>query len=394
MALDNAQFISELSITDPPGTDPVAQGDDHIRTTKRATQQSFPLVDAAVNITAAQMNQMAIKNEANVFTQTNRFNATQEIQERLRLIRTASNTFPQITYADESDVSVWDVYMDSRVGNEFDYRIDRRVGGVLQDTPITISSSAGFVAFQGAASPRADAADAASVTAWILRDEVPANRWQLRRESSNDGGDLLIQRRDASGTFQDNPLRITAAEGQIRAHNFSMRSQPELASNDSGYGFNTETGALRWLLNLKSSNATNTLELQRYNSSGVFQATIMEWPQGINRTKIPHPAIMEVQNDNLYLQRSAPDSPTARVGLSFRDDTGAKMWELYVQNPSTGSPNLLHLVQRRTAAGAAAGTPIKLDWANGNIIMDQLPTTAPATSKTLWISSGFIAITP
>ena len=69
MSLDNAQFISELSITDPPGTDAVAEGDDHIRTTKRATQQSFPNVDAAVPQTAAQMGQMAIKNEVNTFTQ-------------------------------------------------------------------------------------------------------------------------------------------------------------------------------------------------------------------------------------------------------------------------------------------------------------------------------------
>jgi len=63
MPLDNAQFISELSITDPPGTDPLNQGDDQIRTVKRATQQSFPNVNAAVPQTAAQMAQMAIKNE-------------------------------------------------------------------------------------------------------------------------------------------------------------------------------------------------------------------------------------------------------------------------------------------------------------------------------------------
>ena len=68
MALDNANFIAELSITDPPGTDPLSQGDDQIRTIKRATQQSFPNIDAAVTLTAAQMNLAAIKNETNVFT--------------------------------------------------------------------------------------------------------------------------------------------------------------------------------------------------------------------------------------------------------------------------------------------------------------------------------------
>ena len=75
MALDNANFISELSIVDPPGTDPLSQGDDQIRTIKRATQQSFPLIAAAVNIDDVQMNLMAIKNEANVFTAANEFTA-------------------------------------------------------------------------------------------------------------------------------------------------------------------------------------------------------------------------------------------------------------------------------------------------------------------------------
>jgi hypothetical protein len=49
MALDNANYIDELSITDPAATDLVSQGDDQIRTVKRAVKQSFPSVDIAVN---------------------------------------------------------------------------------------------------------------------------------------------------------------------------------------------------------------------------------------------------------------------------------------------------------------------------------------------------------
>jgi hypothetical protein len=49
MALDNADYIDELSITDPGATDLVSQGDDQIRTVKRAVKQSFPSVDIAVN---------------------------------------------------------------------------------------------------------------------------------------------------------------------------------------------------------------------------------------------------------------------------------------------------------------------------------------------------------
>ena len=84
MPLDNAQFISELSITDPPGTDPLNQGDDQIRTVKRATQQSFPNIDAPVTLTAAQLEQAAIKNEANTFTQVNTFQTTLIVQGHIR----------------------------------------------------------------------------------------------------------------------------------------------------------------------------------------------------------------------------------------------------------------------------------------------------------------------
>ena len=49
MALDPANYIDELSITDPTSSDLVSQGDDQIRTVKRAVKQSFPSVDISVN---------------------------------------------------------------------------------------------------------------------------------------------------------------------------------------------------------------------------------------------------------------------------------------------------------------------------------------------------------
>jgi hypothetical protein len=49
MALDNAQYIDELSVTDPTASDPVSEGDDQIRTVKLAVKQSFPAVDIRVN---------------------------------------------------------------------------------------------------------------------------------------------------------------------------------------------------------------------------------------------------------------------------------------------------------------------------------------------------------
>ena len=73
MALDNAQFMSELSITDPPGTDPLSEGDDQIRTAKRTQLQSFPGVDKAVTTTADELNDLAILGDINVFRNRNEF---------------------------------------------------------------------------------------------------------------------------------------------------------------------------------------------------------------------------------------------------------------------------------------------------------------------------------
>jgi hypothetical protein len=106
MALDSADFISELSITDPTGTDPINQGDDHIRTVKRATQQSFPNVDAAVPQTAAQMAQMAIKNEANTFTQINTFNQNTIFND---VVRSAFGTAltPSYSFTDNTNLGMY-----------------------------------------------------------------------------------------------------------------------------------------------------------------------------------------------------------------------------------------------------------------------------------------------
>jgi len=49
MSLENATYISQLSKEDPPGTDLVSQGDDHIRLIKKVLQKSFPVtIEAAL----------------------------------------------------------------------------------------------------------------------------------------------------------------------------------------------------------------------------------------------------------------------------------------------------------------------------------------------------------
>ena len=140
MALDNANFIAELSITDPPGTDPLSQGDDQIRTIKRATQQSFPNIDAAVTLTAAQMNLAAIKNETNVFT------VQQTIQDQNLILDAVADVAVSVEWRRSSLVR-WQLAQlaDASVQNLTLARFD--AGGLFIDNPFTVGAADGVVDF-------------------------------------------------------------------------------------------------------------------------------------------------------------------------------------------------------------------------------------------------------
>lgn len=55
MALDPAEFLDDLTQSEPPGTDPASQADDHLRAIKKAITQTFPVFDRFVAITPAEM---------------------------------------------------------------------------------------------------------------------------------------------------------------------------------------------------------------------------------------------------------------------------------------------------------------------------------------------------
>lgn len=89
MGLETATYISGLNASNPVNaTDQVGEGDDHIRLIKGAILNTFPNVTGAVTLTHTQINNAAIKDEANVFA----------------AIQTLQTTAPQIRF-DESDAT-------------------------------------------------------------------------------------------------------------------------------------------------------------------------------------------------------------------------------------------------------------------------------------------------
>jgi len=59
MAIEDANFISELVPGDPKNPDSPTEGAGHIRVTKKAVQQSFPNIGGVVNSDEADLNQLA-----------------------------------------------------------------------------------------------------------------------------------------------------------------------------------------------------------------------------------------------------------------------------------------------------------------------------------------------
>lgn len=56
MPLETAEFIAELNPNNPTGGDPVNQGDDHARLTKKVLVQSLPNIDKEVTASADDLN--------------------------------------------------------------------------------------------------------------------------------------------------------------------------------------------------------------------------------------------------------------------------------------------------------------------------------------------------
>ena len=56
MAIETASYISDLNSSNPPGSDPVGQADDHIRLLKSVLKTTFPNITGPVSATQLQLN--------------------------------------------------------------------------------------------------------------------------------------------------------------------------------------------------------------------------------------------------------------------------------------------------------------------------------------------------
>ena len=304
MALDNAEFISELSIVDPPGTDPLNQGDDHIRTTKKAVQQSFPNVGSAVPQSGAQMAQMAIKNEVNTFTAQNvfddiaTFNSTarfnfiaENIGTAFRSVALAATNNAGILWIGDSATLRWD-FIRAATNTSGDLQIDRYDGnGTFQDVPFRIAQSSGEVNFGAAAAVNQQNIDVAD---FRFRQSDATLRWLLRMDSDGNGNNFVINRRSAGGVGLENTLTIIASNGSTIWETNSFTQRILAGQTQLNFGFENTSGIGRW--GIIYSQTTGALTIHSRSATGSLEG-----------------ALLRLEGDGtLYMDR-LPTGPTANT---------------------------------------------------------------------------------
>ena len=249
MALDGANFISELSITDPPGTDPLSEGDDQIRTSKRTQFNSFEFVDKAVLKTADQLNDGAQRSEVNVFSAANTF-SLQTVFSAGTLNSDGTAALPSYSFSNNVDMGMFRVSADvlglavfgverlqilnNGIRASFDGDANRPAWSWVADpdtglfrpadnsigfstsgvqrmsiTNTLISSVPAFEA-QGALNLPTDTNITHNMT-WLRAGD---NRWQLRMANDATNNDFQIRRHNNAGTFIANSLQIQRSDGQ------------------------------------------------------------------------------------------------------------------------------------------------------------------------------------
>ena len=287
MPLDPAQFISELSIDDPPGTDNLNEGDDQIRTTKRATQQSFPNIDAAVPQTAAQMAQMAIKNEVNTFTQINTFTARLDNTTNIRVV-TDPNASRGFQFAEQANTNLeWDVVFN---GVSKALNVRRYVGGVLQGIDLSFAQADGISSFTqrtvflgGLKSNAAIQIDTVDATRSFNFQEGGQNLWQLQGLNIASDRTWRLRRNDTVGTRIDDPITADFSSGTVTfANTVFCNSTIELsasnfvqnnAGTDRGYAMQT-SDVTQWILQCRGSNGSSDLRFRRHVGGAVQDSPI------------------------------------------------------------------------------------------------------------------------
>ena len=400
MGLETFEFIPDLVDTNPEPTDPVAQGDDHIRGLKFTLQTQWPVIGQnAITRTAEQMNDAALRSETNTFTERNIFaNALTDFDAGAG-VDTTLRFLP-------GGVRDWELTNQASVGSDF--ILSRYVAGVFADIPFSIANADGRLTFEqqvlgkvgDEASPSYSFQGEPSTGVYLATPGTigytTLGALTMSLQAAGNAGifagtgvafqadgtalatkpGFTFSNDNDTGVYRPagNELGfVTGAVERMRVTNTGIPATVSFLQRDGSltnpsYAFENEvnTGMFRPAANSLSL-VTNSLEALRIDVA--------------QQTTVRKECTVQRNNDT-----------QARTGWRYTQTNGVPMWAIYAGT----SPTNTLAFQRYDAAGAFQDIPLSIRQLNGLIRMSTLPSSsAGLIAGELWrnpISPGFVAI--
>lgn len=206
MPLETFNFIDSLNASNPVGaTDVKGQGDDHLRGIKLTLLNSFPNIAGPMSLTHTQLNNAAIKTEANVFTASQTVSSANPIIKLVETDATANNAKWYLGQVSTEALYIGRLVSDDELTASNPIIINRTLNVIdsIQLDAVDIRLKGGVVSLRSAGTTdtenrRIDLEHSDGTLRGYLGYNADD---QLRVRNEINGGNLLLQARNAAGTI-------------------------------------------------------------------------------------------------------------------------------------------------------------------------------------------------
>ena len=433
MGLEVFDFIPDLVDTNPVGaTDPVSEGDDHLRGIKFTLQNQWPAIGQnAVTRTALQMNDAALRSEANIFTDENTFQDLTTFS--AAITSTAANSWSglntytsaiqaqaastgvvaRISWRDSTGFNRWQLDKTAETGNT-NFRIQRLdAAGVLIDAPLTIGGNTGQMTL---INPVLQADGSAALPAYAFTS-VP--NMGMYRESGNilafAAGGVNRLTMDSTAFAPAQPIRHQAdGAATFPMYTFASENNTGMylsAPGKLGFGADgletltiesAQIIAKASFLGRDASQSNPTYAFENEFGTGFFRsaANTMSFTTTGSIRFVISSTLVTVQ-PSLLVQNSA--TVEGQMHVDATSDTvldyrylrgGVNRWQMRMEN-DTSNPISANdwIIRRFNDAGTFLDIPFKIERARGLISMLELPTNAGGLSTgMLWRNGTTVMI--
>lgn len=399
MGLETFAFIPDLVATNPEPTDPVAQGDDHIRGLKFTLQNQWPNIgEDQVDRTALQMNDAALRSEQNIFSA----NLNQFTDSALRITQSADTESGKLLFIAEDAVQRWNIGRGpSASAGNFELRRFDSAGNLL-DAPIAVNAALGNIDYSGR--QRGPGGTAGNPT-WSFTGDNVKGLYSIDVDRLGISVNSVLQQElNTQNAIFAQPVLFPDGSAANPAMAFSTSPSTGFSKPSSGVVALSISGAETW----RSSTTAFTNNFQFRNQAGSQGAPAYSfggdtdsgmWSSGANEVTIgtlalPGLTVSAGQTTTVRKEGTITrnNDTQARTGWRYTNVANQPMWSIYL---GTSPGNVLSF-QRYSDTGTFLDIPFQLNQERGTVRMATLPTSsAGLVAGDCWrnpVSPGFVAI--